>query len=134
MFSFVQKRIAFVEALMDLVVHSEDNRTLFPITHVNGILFGLFSTIDYTINTLHPINTFFNLNKIKIDNFIKYNPYTYQVFNENIVAVPYYLIIKIQRAWKKYRYNVFKKRRDPLKRELMEYLYHPSRLSFDPDD
>ncbi len=36
----------------------------------------------------------------------------------------------IKRAWKKYRYNVFKKRRDPLKRELMEYYYHPSRLIF----
>ncbi len=36
----------------------------------------------------------------------------------------------IKRAWKKYRYNVFKKRRDPLKRELMEYCYHPKRLIF----
>ena len=124
MISFVKKRIGFVEALIDLVVHSEDNRTLFPITHINGNLFGLFSTIDYTI---HPINK----RKIKIDDFIKYNPYTYQVFNEKIILIQYYLIIKIQRAWKKYRYNVFKKRRDPLKRELMEYLYHPSRLSFE---
>jgi hypothetical protein len=134
MFSFVQKRIAFVEALIDLVVHSEDNRTLFPITHLNGILFGLFSTFDYTINTLHPINTFFNLeHKIKIDNFIKYNPYTYQVFNENIILIPY-LIIKLQRAWKKWILVNRKNKIDPLKRDLMEYLYHPSRLSFDPDD
>ena len=36
----------------------------------------------------------------------------------------------IKRAWKKYRYNVFKKRRDPLKRELMEYCWHPSRITF----
>lgn len=119
---------------MDLVVHSEDNRTLFPIMHVNGILFGLFSTFDYTINVNIVVDTRDNvtlIRKTKIDNFIKCNPYTYVLFNENIVAVPYYLIIKIQRAWKKYRYNVFKKRRDPLKRDLMEYLYHPSRLSFE---
>jgi hypothetical protein len=36
----------------------------------------------------------------------------------------------IQTAWKKYRYNVFKKRRDPLKRDLVEYIYHPKRLTF----
>jgi hypothetical protein len=36
----------------------------------------------------------------------------------------------IERYWKKYRYNIYKKRRDPLKRELMEYCYHPSRLTF----
>ena len=36
----------------------------------------------------------------------------------------------IKRAWKKYRYNIFKKRRDPLKRELMEYCWHPSRITF----
>jgi hypothetical protein len=131
MFSFVQKRIAFVEALINLVIHSEEI-TLFPIMHVNGILFGLFSTIDYTIN-VNMVDTRDNVtfDKIKIDNFIKCNPYTYVLFNEKIVAVPYYLIIKIQRAWKKYRYNVFKKRRDPLKRDLMEYMYHPSRLSFE---
>jgi hypothetical protein len=127
MFSFVKKRIGFVEALINLVVHSEDNTTLFPITHLNGILFGLFSTIDYTINTLHPINK----RKIKIDDFIKYNPYTYQVFNENIILIPYYLIIKIQRAWKKYRYNLLRKRLDPLKKELMEYCWNPSRMSFE---
>jgi hypothetical protein len=39
----------------------------------------------------------------------------------------------IQRSWKKYRYNVFKKRRDPLKRELMAYYWHPSKLSFNID-
>ncbi len=39
----------------------------------------------------------------------------------------------IQRSWKKYRYNVFKKRRDPLKRELMAYCWNPSKLSFNID-
>jgi hypothetical protein len=36
----------------------------------------------------------------------------------------------IWKYWKKYKFNVFKKRRDPLKKELMEYFYHPSRFIF----
>ncbi len=37
----------------------------------------------------------------------------------------------IWRYWKKCKYNVFKKRRDSLKKELMEYFWHPSRIKFD---
>ena len=36
--------------------------------------------------------------------------------------------IKIWKYYKKYRYNLFRKRLDPLKKELMEYCWHPSRL------
>ena len=36
--------------------------------------------------------------------------------------------LKIMKYWKRYRYNLYKKRRDPLKKELMEYIYHPKRL------
>ena len=36
----------------------------------------------------------------------------------------------IERYWKKFRWNYRKKRIDPLKQELMEYYYHPSRLTF----
>ncbi len=42
-----------------------------------------------------------------------------------------YASIIIQRYYKKYRYNLFKKRRDTLKRELTAYIYHPSRLKFE---
>ena len=43
----------------------------------------------------------------------------------------HYASIIIKRYYKKYQYNLFKKRRDPLKRELMEWMYHPSRLIFE---
>ena len=34
----------------------------------------------------------------------------------------------IWKYYKKYRYNLFRKRLDPLKKELMEYCWHPSRV------
>jgi hypothetical protein len=40
-------------------------------------------------------------------------------------------LLIILKYWKRYRYNLYKKRRDPLKRELMEYVYHPSRIIFE---
>jgi hypothetical protein len=39
----------------------------------------------------------------------------------------------ILRYWKKFRYNVYLKHRDPLKKELMEYFYHPSKINFELD-
>lgn len=36
----------------------------------------------------------------------------------------------ILRYYRKYRYNIYRKRRDPLKQELMAYCYHPSRMDF----
>lgn len=47
-----------------------------------------------------------------------------------IVSVPFE-VITIQRYWKRYRYNIIKKRIDPLKKELMEYIWNPSRLDFE---
>ena len=37
----------------------------------------------------------------------------------------------IWKYWKRFKLNVFKMRRDPLKRELMAYCWHPSRIKFD---
>jgi hypothetical protein len=37
----------------------------------------------------------------------------------------------IKRYWKKYRYNLFRKRLDPLKQDLIAYIYHPTRINFD---
>jgi len=37
----------------------------------------------------------------------------------------------IWKYWEKLKWNVFKMRRDPLKRELMAYCWHPSRIKFD---
>ena len=39
--------------------------------------------------------------------------------------------MKILRYYKKFRYNLYRKRRDLLKRELMEYYYHPSKVNFE---
>ena len=36
--------------------------------------------------------------------------------------------LKILRYYRKYRYNLFRKRLDPLKKELMEYCWHPCRF------
>ena len=46
-----------------------------------------------------------------------------------IIGVPYELLI-IQRAWRKWFLRKIKKRFDPIKRELMEWKYHPSRIDF----
>ncbi len=42
----------------------------------------------------------------------------------------HFAALKIIKFWKRYRYNIYKKRIDSLKRELMEYCYHPKRLTF----
>jgi hypothetical protein len=39
-------------------------------------------------------------------------------------------VLTISRYYRKYRYNLYKKRNDLLKRDLTAYFYHPSRLSF----
>ncbi len=36
----------------------------------------------------------------------------------------------IKKYWKCYRLNYFRNKIQPLKRELIEYLYHPSRINF----
>lgn len=46
----------------------------------------------------------------------------------------YYAGMTILRYYKKYRYNLYRKRRDPLKEELMKYCYHPSRVEFNVED
>ncbi len=46
-----------------------------------------------------------------------------------IIGVPYELLT-IQRAWRKWFLRRIRERNDPLKRELVEYLFHPSRLTF----
>jgi hypothetical protein len=52
--------------------------------------------------------------------------YNFIVYDKEQVAVK-----TIWRYWKKYRWNFFKNKVEPLKQELIEYLFHPSRLTFD---
>jgi len=39
-----------------------------------------------------------------------------------------FAVLTIIKYYRKYRYNLFKKRNDLLKRDLMEYYYHPRRF------
>ena len=103
----------------------------------------------FMFELINPLNGFkrFNLNKDKntiINNLVsldaariyawildepnepdEYFIYIYNYTDKDVSASV------IQRFWKKYRYNVFKKHRDPLKRELMAYCWNPNRLNFD---
>jgi hypothetical protein len=76
----------------------------------------------------------------KLSEYMYYNFFIYSCFKivklndlEYILDFRVYNLLqlsalKIMKFWKRYRYNVYKKRRDPLKKELMEYYYHPKRL------
>ena len=66
------------------------------------------------------INCRFIVSKLNDQEYvINYHEYTFLDFAGKI----------IWRYWKKYRYNVFKMKRDPLKKELMEYCWHPCRFN-----
>ena len=68
------------------------------------------------------INCRFIVSKLNDQEYaINYYEYTYLDIAAKI----------IWRYWRKYRYNIFKIRRDPLKRELMAYCWNPSRIKFD---
>ena len=68
------------------------------------------------------INCRFIVSKLNDQEYvINYHEYTFLDFAAKI----------IWRYWRKYRYNIFKKHRDPLKRELMAYCWNPSRRKFD---
>lgn len=61
--------------------------------------------------------------------FIIFNDYFYNVGLGYITAIPC-CITTIQRAWRKWYLKVCKNRLDPIKRDLMGYIYHPSRMDF----
>ncbi len=61
--------------------------------------------------------------------YIKMNDYLFFVVEGRIIAVPM-VILKIQRAWRKWFLRKVRECNDPLKRELTAYIYHPKRLSF----
>ena len=78
------------------------------------------------------INSLIDLDAVRIYSWVLNKPkpdeyfiYVYNYTDKDVSASV------IQRSWKKYKFNVFKKRRDPLKRELMAYYWHPSKLTFD---
>jgi hypothetical protein len=60
----------------------------------------------------------------------KYHTDNTPVFLVKIYNFKELAALKILKYYRRYRYNLYKKRRDPLKKELMEYCYHPSRITF----
>jgi hypothetical protein len=82
---------------------------------------------EFVINNVDPTNVYdFFLNH-KCE-FVKDNN-IYEVFASGYS--PKDLSAKIiLKYWKKYRLNYRKNKIDPLKKELIEYIYHPSRINF----
>jgi hypothetical protein len=136
-----------VKALHKLKSLTQDyGKTQFLI-HFNcniGQLNGLYYNQDLSeheynyINIQNKVCIIFSKYDDVIEFFINNNIYhvlmffpgisdTLFAFNYNIKQVA---TLKIMKYYKKYKYNIYKKRMDPLKRELMEYCYHPKRLIF----
>jgi hypothetical protein len=133
-----------VKALHKLKSFTQDSGKTQFLIHFNyniGLLAGLY----YDSNLIHQEYTcFHNRNKTfiilsKYDNVINFfiNNNIYHLllfFPDTLIAFNYthqqVAALKIIKYYRRYRYNLYKKRRDPLKRELMEYCYHPSRITF----
>jgi hypothetical protein len=105
----------------------------YEIRHFNGTLIGKYHPIDDKIFLLYGSISLWTVDIKPMKNFLVFSNYFYQPGLGYITAIPCE-IITIQRAWRKWFLKVRKNKLDPLKRELMEYIYHPSRLSFNPDD
>ena len=125
-----------IKQLSDLMeTHPDITFFMFELinTPLNGFKRFNFHKNIVSKNTL--INSLIDLDAARIYSWILDEPnepdeyfiYVYNYTDKDVSASV------IQRSWKKYRYNVFKKRRDPLKRELMEYCWNPSRLNFELD-
>ncbi len=91
-----------------IYVGGTESHVIFP-SYPNNII-TFFINYNITDISIHPGNPDFLLG-----------------FNYNIKQVA---ALKIMDYYRKYRYNLYRKRRDSLKRELMEYCYHPKRLTF----
>jgi hypothetical protein len=85
-----------------------------------------FSLVSCIINK-RILNDFVKFKLKKIDSSKDHNDIDYCVFayrKEDLAADT------IKSAWKKYRWNYRRNRMDPLKRELVSYVYHPSKIDF----
>ena len=125
-----------VKQLKDLMEKRPDI-TFFMFELVNPLFTG-FKRFNFHKNIVSEttiINSLIDLNAVEISAWILDEPneldeyfiYIYNYIDKDISASV------IQQSWKKCKFNVFRKRRDPLKRELMEYCWNPSRLNFELD-
>jgi hypothetical protein len=124
-----------IKQLKDLMEKRPDI-TFFMFELVNPLFTG-FKRFNFHKNIVSDdiINSLIDLNAVGIyawildepnepdEYFIYINNYTDKDISASV----------IQQSWKKCKFNVFRKRRDPLKRELMAYIWHPNRLNFDLD-
>ncbi len=104
----------------------------YEIRHFDGTLIGKYSAIHDEIIIWHGSRSLWTFDVRQMKDFLVFSNYFYQPGLGYITAIPCE-IITIQRAWRKWFLKVRKNKLDPLKRDLMEYIYHPSRLSFELD-
>ena len=115
-----------IKSFYDIVEPLSQYYLRYHIRHFNGTFLGYY---------WRPHDIFFKFteygyNQINIRTFIKMNEYIYFPGDGSITAVPI-VILKLQRVWRRWFLRRIKERNDPLKRELMEYLYHPKRIDFE---
>ena len=105
------------------------------ISHSNFIfLYEIRSIGGYLIGRYYPLNDIFvspdRTQECGMIDYIYINQLFYEACNGYILAVPV-KIIKIQRAWRKWFLRKQREKLDPIKKELMAYHYHPSRVNFE---
>lgn len=125
-----------IKQLKDLIKKRPDI-TFFMFEIINQPLNG-FKMFNYHKNIVSEdtlINTLINLNVVEISAWIldePNEPDEYFIYINNYIDKDISASV-IQQSWKKCKFNVFKKRRDPLKQELMAYCWNPFRLNFQID-
>jgi len=115
-----------LKSFYDIVEPLSQYYLRYHIRHFNGKFLGYYCA---------PSDDFFKFIKygyyqINIKTFIKMNDYLFFPGDGSVTAVPM-VILKLQRAWRKWFLRRIRNRNDPLKRELVEYIYHPKRIDFE---
>jgi hypothetical protein len=124
-----------IKQLKDLMEKRPDI-TFFMFELVNPLFTG-FKRFNFHKNIVSDdiINSLIDLNAVGIYAWIldePNEPDEYFIYINNYIDKDISASV-IQQSWKKCKFNVFRKRRDPLKRELMAYCWNPNRLNFDLD-
>ncbi len=106
------------------IVNANEYHLTFQIRCINKFLIGYYFSFDDIY--VSPDRT----QECGMIDFIYINQLFYEACNGYILAVPV-KIIKIQRSWRKWFLRKQREKLDPLKKDLMEYIYHPTRVNFE---
>ena len=111
------------------------HKSFYDIIYFNYFLvYEIRSIGGYLIGRYYPLNdTFVSPDRTQecgMIDFIYINQLFYEACNGYILAVPV-KIIKIQKYWRKWCLRRQREKLDPIKKELMAYHYHPSRVNFE---